>query len=317
MNNYDFSFIEKGKDSDLIAYVKDGKYKNKNIFINFQNKNNNKEEKLKEYLKEKKIKISKIKFDELLDYVEDNEEPDDKMLRDIFKQFKKYISSDSEIRLDESIIQPLPLSYYEDQRDCIICAGDSGSGKTRWISDYCKQFNDMFDNSPIFFISSKKLHDEKDLKGIKNISQLNLDPKYLKELCEDSNVFQNFAHKVNSLVIFDDVESMSKDQDKYVNQIRNSILQVGRSKRIYCISSMHVLNNGHKTKIILGETSKVVLFTDGLTPMALNYFCDKYLSLDEKMIRKIKSIDDGLFTWIMINKKKPRYIMSKRRLLFY
>ena len=56
MNNYDFSFIEKGKDSDLIAYVKDGKYKNKNIFINFQNKNNNKEEKLKEYLKEKKIK---------------------------------------------------------------------------------------------------------------------------------------------------------------------------------------------------------------------------------------------------------------------
>ena len=67
-----------------------------------------------------------------------------------------------------------------------------------------------------------------------------------------------------SLVVFDDYESSA--YEGLIRLIINNVVSVGRSSRIYSLIISHVLCNGLKSKLVLGECDALVLFPKGISP---------------------------------------------------
>ena len=213
----------------------------------------------------------------------------------------------------------MPYQYndYID-RQCIYLVGASGSGKSFWISEYSKQFKKLYPKSPVYFISAKNINDEKDIKTIKGIKQINTtDEEYLQELCENNNPSELFSYKNGlepSLVIFDDsINGISIKKSKYISQIMTSILEVGRSKKIYCLIAVHSANKGKESKIMLQEMNGCVIFNNGVTKHSKNYLLEKYLGFDSRLINKIINTRSR---WTFINKIVPMYIVNDNSLYF-
>jgi hypothetical protein len=316
MDNYVFSFDD-NDDSLLISQIINGKYKGKNIFLSNDGQQasdllKDKIESLLEYINEKRLRISQVKVDALIDAVKNEESPyEDKVLKEIYTNFMRELKKNNEVKLDDSEMQAMPSEYKEGERDCIYICGCSGSGKSTWISQYALSFNKMFPKAPIFFISAKNMKDDKAYSKVKNIKQLSLEIDQLEEITIDGKAYDYFVGKELSLVIFDDAEALNKEQQKYVDLILESILQIGRSKNIYCIVSRHVLNNGIKTKVIFNECSKIVVFPNGISRYQLLYTFKNYLGLDKHQIQRILNVKSR---WVLVHNHLPRYVLSQREI---
>jgi DNA replication protein DnaC len=271
-------------------------------------------ESLYDYINDKHIRVSQNQLQILKDSVESDSEPDNSTLKNYYNGFIRYYNElNNEVKLkDEAEFEVLPMEYEKGKRDVIYVSGASGSGKSYWIASYCKKFNKMTNNkAPIYFISAKKLTDESVYNDVKNIKQLSLDLEQLEEITEDGDAFQSFVNKNSSLVIFDDAEALSKQQQKYVDLIMESILQIGRSKNINCIISRHILNNGMKTKIIFNEINKLVVFPNGISRYNLIYCLKNYIGFDKHMIDKIIKIKSR---WLLIHTHTPRYCIGQKQI---
>ena len=238
----------------------------------------------------------------------------EKKIYDAFKTYQK--NGDKNLYTDDTF-QLIPFFEYkgkQTQRDVIYCAGSSGAGKTTFISKYCIEFNDIFQGSPIYFISAKKLKDESAFDLVNNIKQIDInDVEMLENITSEGDSFNYFAHKSGySLVIFDDAEALSKTQEKYVNNILESILQIGRSKGIYCIVSKHVLCNSNKTKVIINECNKVVLFINTLSHYAISYFLKNYIGYDKN---EINTVLDMKSRYVVISKTVPKFILAEHNII--
>lgn len=315
MSDYIFTTDSNIEDSILVSKIVSGKHKNNLIYIAKTGEVaselvQNSLDKLYEYIDEKRLRITHQKVEALVDAVKNEERPSDSVLKTIYDDFIRVQKRNSEIKLDDEM-QAMPLEYKEGQRDCIYICGCSGSGKSTWISQYCLQFNKMFLKAPIFFISAKSIKDDKAYEMVKNIKQVDLNIDQLYEITQAGKSFEFFVGKDISLVIFDDAEALNKEQQKLVDQIMESILQIGRSKNIYCMVSRHVLNAGIKTKVLFNECNKIVTFPNGISRYQLQYTFKNYLGLDKHHIDKILGLKSR---WVLINNHMPRYVLSQRNL---
>lgn len=315
MENYNFS-VEKNSGSILVARLMEGK-KSQLVYLTKDATPlpSEKEvcESLYNYVNDNRLRISSRQMNDLEQGIISNILPENPTLRKIFTSFKADFNkknSDVYLKGDQKI-ECMPLNYTEGKRDCVYVCGCSGSGKSTWISGYARNFSQMFKGSPIFFISAKSLKDEDAYEGIK-IKQLDLSLDQLEEITSEGKAFEFFKGKTNSLVIFDDAEALSKEQQVYVDKILESILQIGRSKHIYCIVSRHVLNNGVKTKVIFNECNKFVVFPNGISRYQLNYTLKNYLGFDKFQIEKTLHTKSR---WILINNHIPRYILGEQSLV--
>jgi hypothetical protein len=238
----------------------------------------------------------------------------EKRIYEAFKAFNK----DANKRLyTNDKFQLMPFYDYNKKqinRDVIYISGGAGAGKTYFISRYALEFNEIFHTSPIYFISSKRLKDETDYDNVSNIKQLDInDIEMLETVCESGKPFEYFSHKSGySLVIFDDAEALPPKVEKLVQLILESILQIGRSKGIYCIISRHILCNNVKTKVIISECNKVVLFTNTLSNHAIKYFLTNYIGFDKN---QINTVIDTKSRYCIINKNVPKYLMFEHEII--
>lgn len=317
---YNFSSKRLEDDDILIAKVIDGKKNNKYVYLTKANVENDKSygDKIKDfyyYINSKSLRLSSTSETNLKIAIRDN---DISLLsnseKKIYDAFINYLNDGEKHLYTDDLFQLIPYYEYnskQTQRDVIYVCGSSGSGKTYFISNYAKQFNDIFTESPIYFISAKNLKDESAYNGVKRIKQIDIkNEEMLEDITSEGDSFNYFADDSGySLCIFDDAEAMSKNQEKLVNNILESILQIGRSKGIYCIVSKHVLCNNQKTKVIINECNKVVLFTNTLSHYSINYFLKNYGNYDKNQINKVLSTKSR---YCIINKNIPRYNMYER-----
>ncbi len=320
---YKFSFDANSDDDEVIAKIIKGDNKGKLIYINKNNDDENeeigqKEELLYEYVR--KIRITQQNLDKLVECVLENTPPHSRELKKIYNSFKESLEENNEIYLKDNEIQPVPVQGDEKTRQVCFCAAAAGSGKTTYISEYCKYFNLLYPKSPIFLFSTKPLSDEEAYKKIRNIEQVNMSAKSLAEIVGEGNdetnesAYQLFKSSTGqSLCIFDDIEGCSSKQEKLLDIIMNSILQLGRSSRIYCFISRHLLNCGKKTSIVWSEADTIVLFPRGLSVYSLKYAMKQYLGFDDKLIHKIL---DTKSRWVSIKKTYPKYVIEEHKLYF-
>ncbi len=326
MDEYKFSYKPNNDDSQIIAV--EGNKKPKYIYLNKDDKSedeikSNIVDTLYEFIDSRRnYRVSQSQMDELEQAVLTGEEPYNKRLKDIYNEFLHTLKQSHEIKVDDELnIYPLQIDETK-HREVLLIVGKSGSGKTHFISNYCTKFNKLYPKSKIYFISSKLLTDEHDFDKVKNINQVDInDDELLEEICNEQNPCEEFVDKYGrpSLVIFDDaVEGISTKKMKYIRQIQDSCLFVGRSKGIFCLISSHIANKGHQSKHELTEMTKIILFINGMVPRSIDYLLSKYVGLESRQINKIiNNKEFGIsYPWVSINLTHPKYIVRNRSLYF-
>lgn len=255
--------------------------------------------------KKNSIPIAKIdggKYNNKIIYLVENDDNIynlDKFNYDImdYVYYKKDCDIKQNIIINDGKLIPLPRL---DKRDIYYIAGAEGSGKSYFASLYIKEFKKIFPKRP--FIIFSKIEDDKALNNLKPI-RIKLD----EELINDPI---NVEELYNSLVLFDDIDTINNK--KILNNLQNlkdSILEIGRHHNIYILTTAHNMTNNKSTKMSLLESSNVVFFPNMGDKFHINRFLKEYVGLDKEQINKIYSLPSR---WVLIYKRAPNYIMYEK-----
>ena len=142
------------------------------------------------------------------------------IVKDGDKKHKKLIFSVSEDKkpdnnnfFQEYILETGTFQYITDKnkdRDCIMVVGQSGSGKSFWVSQYIKTYIKQNPNYKIYFISEANKSDDPAFSNIRQLKQIKLD----NELLTDDLFWKEFN---NCCVIMDDIDAISgKWENTYI-----------------------------------------------------------------------------------------------------
>lgn len=188
------------------------------------------------------------------------------------------------------------------EREIIYITGPSGSGKSTFTSNYIKEFKKKFKNADIFLFSALSEDEVLDKHGVKRI-------KLSTALITDKLTSGDFP---NALVIFDDIDVISdKKIREAVIATLNSVLEVGRHFKTYCIITNHLATNGKDTRRVLNEAHEIVYFPHSGSMKGINYLLKEYVGFDNHEIKAIKKLKSR---WCCIFKNYPQLAMTERNL---
>jgi tRNA uridine 5-carbamoylmethylation protein Kti12 len=188
------------------------------------------------------------------------------------------------------------------EREIIYITGPSGSGKSTFTSNYIKEYKKKFKNGDIFLYSALSEDEVLDKHGVKRI-------KLSAALITDKLTSADFE---NALVIFDDIDVISdKKIREAVIATLNSVLEVGRHFKTYCIITNHLPTAGKDTRRVLNEAHEIVYFPHSGSMKGINYLLKEYIGFDNKEIKAIKKLKTR---WCCIFKNYPQLAMTERNL---
>ncbi len=213
------------------------------------------------------------------------------------KQYKKEIVEQSKTNFKFKHKNTMFLPGME-KRNVLYVAGPSGAGKSYVCAEYVKIYHEFHPDRPIYLFSKKG--DDPAFDQHEFIERMEVNPELLSEL--DMDDFRE------TLCIFDDVHTFTGDQLKIINQLQADLMDLGRSYLCDVVITNHLLTDGQKTRQVLNEMSKMVMYPEGSSAHSINYVLKKYIGLTKKEIEKIMRLKTR---WIMIN-RFPRYIVHQK-----
>jgi len=179
----------------------------------------------------------------------------------------------------------------------MMISGKSGSGKSTLMSKYMLLYLSMFPDKSITLISrtdGDPAFDGIPLNFILADDSLLEDPITIEELA-------------GSLVVFDDVDNLQNEKlDKSVHKLVDDIFCNGRKLDIHVAYLSHMILNYRKTRNILAEADKVVMFNMGPSMQNRN-FVAKHLGFDKHQVKKVMDLKSR---WFCINTSYPNYVLS-------
>lgn len=202
---------------------------------------------------------------------------------------------------DENCFQVLP-DCDKDKRSIYYIAGASGSGKSYIARTIADNYKKLYPNRQIYVIS--KLDKDETLDAMKE-PPVRIQYEALVENPIDINAFSN------SLVIFDDYDTIEGKAGEAVHSLINDIAIMGRKHHDGqgCISMLcltHHITNYKKTRLILNEASHFVVYPQATSTHALTYLLKTHLGLERDDIKKLKKLG----RWVCFGKMYPQYLLS-------
>jgi len=212
-------------------------------------------------------------------------------------------------------VEIFPLLKYrkgEIQNHRLAVLGKSGSGKSYFIG----QLLDI--------LKSKKHGDQNRriiiLSGVTEDEALDR-PRGLKDEEEgpiriDLNDPELGALKIedfeDSITIFDDTEFIAnKTVNKFVNNLRNEMLEKARHHKIDIISVSHNALGGSLTRLVHSESTGAIFFPNHTQFHQLNSYLSKYIGLSKESIQKIIALGKRS-RWIYVSNLAPCYVVYQR-----
>lgn len=290
------------KKSDfIIATIIGGKYNNKKIYYH-DNIDNNliHHGKLNDYLNDDYLKKYKLTLNEM-NILKKNEMTNNIMHREIQKKLHDLSLKTIKI-FDSGAIVPTPyinISSSEKARHQLI-AGPTGSGKSYAIGRYLSIVANK--HKKIFLFSDVDYDDVLDKYNITRI-----------ELNDDIIASPIEPHELkNSIVIFDDIDSISNKKLKLnIETLRDSLLKRGRHEGIEVICTSHLLTDYKSTRVVLSEVSMVTIFTKSGSTNSIHYLLGKYIGLSKEQIARIYDLPSRSVT---IFKQYPNMVISDKEI---
>lgn len=204
---------------------------------------------------------------------------------------------------DDEIFEIIP-TINKDKRDIFYICGASGSGKSYIAKTISENYSKMFEDRPIYLIS--KLEFDETIDQIKGL--IRLDYKNLQDI--------NINEFSNSLVIFDDYDTIEKPYIDHVELLINDIAIMGRKHHeeqgnISMLLLSHYLTNYKKTRLILNEANFIIVYPNATSYNALYYLLNTYIGMNKEDIKNMKKLNSR---WVCIHKNYPQYYISLRKI---
>lgn len=222
-----------------------------------------------------------------------------------------YESSDSEsddeddekyIGLEEGHFIPLPR---EDKRETILIAGRSGSGKSTWAAQYCKNYKLMFPDREIFIFSRGDPRNDPAFNGL-GILPIEISEKILTTPID----FEKEIKK-ECIIVFDDITTIQDNKlKKCVEKLLCDGLEFLRKKGVTILFCNHLLidNDRGLARTVINEIDKLVVFPGSGSPQQIKYVLTKYFEFTDKQCRKMLKTTSR---WICFSKENSKLVLSE------
>jgi hypothetical protein len=185
----------------------------------------------------------------------------------------------------------------------VYIAGMNGMGKSYQAKVYARQYRELFPDRRIILISRHE--DDDTYEDGTEIEQFTVDADFgEKEITLDQ--------LRDTLVIFDDIDNLQDAKlSKMIHRIIDDIAGNGRKYGIHMVYLSHLICAGNKTKGILNEAAKIIIFPGGATGQN-EYFMSKYMRFSASTIRKITALKDKS-RWVMLARAViPNYVVYEK-----
>lgn len=184
--------------------------------------------------------------------------------------------------------------------------GKRGSGKSTLMGHYAKQYK-LYEKNPIFLFSEKTEDAKLDPYITKRIS--------LENYVESGGLTIN-DFKKPCLCLFDDLDLLKNTKDngnlkEKIYTLRDSIIQIGRSKGLSVCQTSHIATNHEETKHILNGCTTFSFFPHAINEQIKNAL-KLYLGLSPTQIKKVLELKDAEF--ITIFHISPNIVMTDKQL---
>ena len=178
--------------------------------------------------------------------------------------------------------------------------GSSGVGKSFFVGQFLLEFKKKYKNTRPIYIFSPVKDDPAFTKAgaiyIKIDDSILTDPLQTHEFS-------------NGLVVFDDLESVSKQYYPTILNFRNKCLEVGRHDGIQTISISHTIQGHNSTKTVLNESDYVCVFPRS-NFSAIQKLCTNHYGFGKEDIQYIKNLGKTS-RWVVIKRSYPSTIISQ------
>lgn len=199
-----------------------------------------------------------------------------------------------------SMFQLIPTKDAK-KREVWYIAGASGSGKSHIAKGVAERYMKQFPDRDVYLVSKLEEDDTLDsMKGRKCI-RLKVD-KLAAEPIKDLDLLKD------SLIIFDDYDTILGKEGKAVQQLIDDIAIMGRHNNITMLCLTHYLTNYSKTRLLLTEATHIVVYPLSTGAHSLNYLLKTYLGLEKD---EISAIRRGGSRWVMLYKNYPNYCVTE------
>jgi len=254
-------------------------------------------------LKEDFVKSLELSTDDkktLEKAVSENLEPEDeelvpkyyKVLEQLEQQKKKGFVLRSGGRL-----QPLP-DYNKIEK--IYISGISGSGKSTFASNFVKEYKTAKRKNEFFVVSN--VEEDGVIDKLKPIRIDLEDEEALSEVRSDDFY--------DSIILFDDIDTISNGLvRKFVQHLRDDLLECGRHYNTTVVAVSHVLQNYQATRKLLNEATTVVFFPKVGSNNHNYKFLKQHCLYDEDTIRRLLNLNSR---WVALYRTHPNYVIYEK-----
>lgn len=305
--------FDKGKTGTAIAFVKGGDYGGETLYLH-QDGHNGKggvrelhlgKHRLGKLPARKAMEVQRILQEAHAHNIPLEHLPPDVLripgVQDAYSELRGGGEGETHVKLPAgSMFQLIPTKDAK-KREVWYIAGASGSGKSHIAKGIAEQYMKQFPDREVYLVSKLEEDDTLDsMKGRKCI-RLKVD-KLAAEPIKDLDILKN------SLIIFDDYDTILGKEGKAVQQLIDDIAIMGRHHNITMLCLTHYLTNYSKTRLLLTEATHIVVYPLSTGAHALNYLLKTYLGLERD---EISAIRRGGSRWVMLYKNYPNYCVTE------
>ena len=219
----------------------------------------------------------------------------------LYLNTEEHSGGENEINIPEDVCFQLLPNSDKNKRDIYYIAGASGSGKSYVAKTIANNYHKLYPDRDIWIIS--KLDEDDTLDGIKApIRRVKVD------MIKDGIDIKALS---NSLVIFDDYDTITGKDGEAVQTLIEDIAIMGRkhTNKQGCITMLcltHYITNYKKTRLLLNEANFFVVYPQATSTHALTYLLKTHLGLEKQDIKKLKKMG----RWVAFYKSYPQYLLS-------
>jgi len=180
----------------------------------------------------------------------------------------------------------------------VLIGGSTGSGKSYIATTYSLGYNDLHLNNKIILFSPHE--NDENYKDVYNMVRVNLnDPEMFAEEL-DVMLFQN------SLVIFDDCDSLEPAKKAFIDRLEKMLIMNARKYGTYVLSIVHMIRDGKATRHKISECSRCVIFPHGGGEYQSSEFLKTYCGFSKKLCAKVMAIKSR---WLCVSNRYDKYIL--------
>lgn len=252
---------------------------------------------IQEYYKKSASKVMIEKSEKMYKFLSTRKKPDNSEDLEIYNQITKDSANHFKLKTGQFI----PLPNINMERTIWYLFGASGSGKSYLSASIIKQWLKLNLNSEVYIFS--KLNDDVALDNL----GLRTHRVQIDTLLDEPIVIEDIPD--GSLILYDDVDTeTNKTIANNLYNLLDSVLQIGRHKKISAIITSHTACNYRKTKVVLNESHYIIVYPNSGSFYQINYLLKTYCGLSNNQVSKVRNLSSR---WVCFYRWTPQYLLTE------